>query len=106
MHVVVQVAAQLRAQEIAYEIAIHHVNAAHRFLLAVRETHTTIGRIPGIGTERFPRDRSLKGLRSVAVSGFKNYLVFWVVVRDEVRILWIDHAARDLDQLWGLPLNP
>ena len=47
------------------------------------------------------RQARLRDVRSIHVTGFHNYVIFYRVVSDGVQILHVYHRARDIDA--GLP---
>ncbi|MFN0076212.1 MAG: type II toxin-antitoxin system RelE/ParE family toxin [Prosthecobacter sp.] len=83
--------------EIAEYIALDDPEAARRVIAAVREMLLTLARNPGVGTEYSPLRRTLKGIRMIPVTEYRNYLIYYRPLPDNsgVRILYVLHAARD-----------
>jgi toxin ParE1/3/4 len=82
-------------------IARDSLDAADRLLRAAEETFAFIAENPDIGSER--SFRRLVGIRSRAVAGFKNYLVFYQVCGDAVVILRVLHGMRNLPRFFVRP---
>jgi plasmid stabilization system protein ParE len=76
-------------------IARDDLAAARRVLRAVRATIAHIGEQPRSGVV----DSS--GMRMLPTHGFRNYLIFYVVGADFVRILYVVHASRNLPQVFA-----
>ena len=96
----VQPLAELDAIHYFLFIGIDDERAAHRFLGAVVQTYKRIATRPGIGRPREIANPTLRGVRSIAVDGFPNHLIFYRVPDDEsVRIVRIRHAAMDHDAI-------
>jgi len=77
-------------------IAADNLEAADRFLHALDRELQLLSRLPGMGRKRTFRHPTLRDLRSVPVTGFRNYLIFYHVRQDEVTVLRILHGARNL----------
>lgn len=54
---------------------------------------------PKIGAPRSIRKSALKGLRSWPVDGFEEFLIFYVVQVELLRIVRILHGKRDLGRI-------
>jgi toxin ParE1/3/4 len=79
----------------------HSVEAAIRFLDAFDKTVEFLKRSPLIG-EVCPYPNPLfEGTRVWRIRGFKNYLVFYRVLPDELEIVRVLHGSRDLGVLFG-----
>jgi len=74
------------------------VQAADHLLEAAQETFELLAGNPGIGSQR--SFRKLAGIRSHAVTGFPNYLVFYETRRESVVILRVLHGMRDLPRFF------
>ncbi len=86
-------------EEIADYIALDNHEAAMRFVDAVEAQFETLAEYPHAGRSR-PRLRGGQPqLRSMAVHGFRNYLVFYVPVPDGIEVIRVLHGARDLHRL-------
>jgi toxin ParE1/3/4 len=73
--------------------------AAHRFLDEAEASFATLLRNPGIGAPVALRRPELAGLRKWRVSGFDNFLIFYLPKHDGVAVVRVLHAATDW---WGL----
>ena len=69
---------------------------AVRFLAAVEKTLELVARSPGIGGPCEIDNRRLIGLRSIAVSKFKHYLLFYHAFEDRIELVRVLHSARDI----------
>lgn len=79
---------------IAKKIAEDNPAAAARFIDASEKSFKLLQDFPRIGKVRsFTRP----GIRSWRVSGFENYLIFYIPTRDEVQVLAVLHGARELE---------
>ena len=85
-------------------IARDNVDAADRLLQAAEETFAFIANNPDLGSLR--SFRQLVGVRSRAISGFGNYLVFYQPRGDQVVFLRVLHGMRDLPRFFPRPLPP
>lgn len=74
--------------------------AAERVLEAVAATFTLLASQPGTGVLYPTRNPLMKAVRMLPVSGFPNYLVFYQVESEAVRVLYVVHGARDLLRLF------
>ena len=75
------------------------IQVADRFLHAVEKTLNLIARSPGIGTAHQTNKPELTGLRSVAVSKFKRYLLFYRAFDDRIELVRVLHGARDIRRI-------
>jgi toxin ParE1/3/4 len=55
--------------------------------------------MPGVGAPRDLPTPALKGLRVWPVKEFDEFLIFYVVEGDTVRVIRILHGKRDLDRI-------
>ncbi len=78
-----------------------NVGAAQRFLDAVERDLARLSAFPGIGTLRQFTAASLVGVRSITVSGFRNYIIFYRATENELQVLRVLHGARDIDRAFG-----
>jgi len=76
-------------------IALDDPGAATRVIDACEETVSLISNNPEIGVAR-PR---LRNLRSMIVTEFPNYLVFYRLASGRVEIVRVLHGARDLHSI-------
>ena len=87
--------------EIADYIARDSIDAAHRFLDAADSTFRDLLDFPGMGPVRDVGNERLGELRSWAVRGFANYLIFYRVTTEAIEIVRVLHGARDIDRQFG-----
>jgi toxin ParE1/3/4 len=80
-------------------IEVYSPNAAARFYGAVYQTYDLLSQVARIATRRAAASPDLRGLRSVGVIGFRNYLDFFVPSATRVLIVRVLHAARDTDTM-------
>lgn len=74
--------------------------AAERVLDAVNTTLALLARQPECGVVFPSRNPNLRGVRMLPVTGFSNYLVFYRITGDVLRVLYIVHGARHLPRLF------
>ena len=99
MNVIRQELAQLDLLDHANRIAQENVDAAMRFLDAAESDFDRLSHMPRIGARRKAYHPELKGLRMLPVTGFQNYLIYYVVQDDSVIVMRVLHGARDLDRI-------
>ena len=96
--IVVRSAADADVDHYFLYLAMENETVAYRFLAAVDMTYEKIAAWPGMGRPRESRHPDIAGIRSIAIDGFPNHLVFYRVPDDEsVRILRVRHGAMDLN---------
>jgi toxin ParE1/3/4 len=78
-------------------LARNRASAALRFIAAVEQAFERLAAMPEIGPVRQFRNPRLLGIRMWPVPGFRNYLIFYRIAADEIQILRVLHAARDLE---------
>jgi toxin ParE1/3/4 len=72
---------------------------ADRFIDAVRETAQVLEKMPLIGAPcRFNRPE-LRDFRTLQVTGFERWLIFYQSVEEGIEIARVLHGARDLNSL-------
>ncbi len=81
-------------------IARNDPQAAERVLAAVETTFDQLVRQPQCGVSYPTRNAKLRDVRMLPVNGFANYLVFYRLIPDAVRILYVVHGARHLPRLF------
>jgi toxin ParE1/3/4 len=74
-------------------------DAAFRFVEAVEASVEQLLRMPHMGAPRELRNPSLKGLRVWPVKEFDEFLIFYVVEGETVRVIRILHGKRDVDRV-------
>lgn len=82
-------------------IARDNPAAAKRVLDAVAESFVRIASCPESGVLCPTRNPQIKTVRMLPVIGFSNYLVFYRIETDTVRVLYVVHGARHLPRLFG-----
>ena len=85
---------------VAY-IAADNPEAASRFVPAVQDTCTQLVALPGLGSARSFQRADLTGVRLMPVTGFENYLIFYVATKQSIKVLRILHAARDFPTVFS-----
>jgi toxin ParE1/3/4 len=74
-------------------------DVAFRFVEAVEASVGELLRTPHMGAPRHLRNPALKGLRFWPVKEFDEFLIFYVVDGDTLRVIRILHGKRDLDRI-------
>jgi toxin ParE1/3/4 len=74
-------------------------DAAFRFVEAVEASVEQLVRMPNMGARREMRNPALKGLRLWPVKDFDEFLIFYVVAGDTLRVIRILHGKRDVDRI-------
>jgi len=85
--------------DIAAHIARDNLKAALRFYDCVWADFERLATMPGIGQRRRLRNPALKGLRSLPVTGYRNYLIFYLPLADGIEVVRVMHGARDVDRI-------
>jgi len=73
---------------------------ADRFIDAVRETAKILEKMPLIGAPCRFRSHELRGFRTLQVTGFERWLIFYQTADKKVEIARVLHGARDLNLLF------
>jgi toxin ParE1/3/4 len=89
------------ALEIVEYIGADNPEAASRFVPALEETCTQLVALPGMGSVRNFVRKDLQGVRIMPVTGFEHYLIFYTVLRKQVKVIRILHTARDFPTLFA-----
>ena len=79
-------------------IGEQNMGAASRFLAAVKHDLEQLSRMPGMGSLREHRAPRYAGVRSLPLTGFRNYLRFYRPTEATLDALRVIHGARDIDQ--------
>jgi toxin ParE1/3/4 len=79
-------------------IGQHNLSAADRLLAAFEEDVERLLQMPGMGRERHFQKPELRGLRSLPIKGFNNYLIFYKPTADGIEVLRVIHGARDIER--------
>lgn len=75
-----------------------NLDAAERFLAAFDGDVRRLAEMPGIGAKREFTNPALEGLRSLPITGFTNYLIFYRYDDRYLRVLRVIHGARDIER--------
>jgi len=84
---------------IVRRIRPHNPAAAVRFVESFKSSVDLLARMPSIGRRR--PDLGSPATRSWRVNGFRNYLIFYEVLPDRLRLLRVLHGACDLQAELG-----
>lgn len=71
-------------------------DASERFLTATENAFARLAAMPGVGVAYSSTPSRHAGLRRWPVPGFRNYLIFYHVVGDDIEIVRVLHGARDI----------
>lgn len=82
-----------------YLLQVQVPEVAIRFVDAVDETVALICASPLAGSPKTLTNRSLAGLRSWAVKGFEDILIFYLAEPERVRIVRVLHGRRDISKI-------
>ena len=83
-------------RQFRYYLLEDALEAATHFLDAVDESIEAICKRPNIGAPKRLKNPILSGLRSWAVKGFEDVLIFYVVQPDDLRVVRVLHGRRDI----------
>jgi toxin ParE1/3/4 len=64
----------------------------------MRRSCDLLSRMPGIGSPRYAEVSLVHGVRMLPVTGFENYLLFYIEHEDCVDVIRLLHGARDLPE--------
>lgn len=81
-------------------IAQDNPQAAAAVVEAAFDTFRSLANGPHIGTARKFRNARLRGIRSIPVTGFPKYLVFYRIAAGVLQIHHLYHGSRDLNALF------
>lgn len=84
---------------IVSRISVDDPDVGERFIKAVREQTQSLAMFPGIGTLRPKAPRHLKGIRLIPLSGFRKYLLFYLVTESGLEVVRVLHGARNLNRV-------
>ncbi len=85
--------------DLASYIAVDNMEMSDRFLAAAEETFKQLAQTPKIGKARSFSHPNLVDIRQQAIKGFKNYLVFYRCIDNDVEILRVLHGKRDIEAI-------
>jgi toxin ParE1/3/4 len=91
--------ATLDIQEHFQYLAVNNRDSAFHFFDAARQTFAALARMPGMGQRYDSEDEDIVDLRKWAVKGFNKYIIFYRYDDENIEILRIIHATRDLAPL-------
>jgi len=80
-------------------IADHQADAADRFLIAVEQLFGRLAGQPGLGEPCRFREPGFAEVRRSAISGFRNFLVYYQPIDGGIEILRVVHGARDQSKI-------
>jgi toxin ParE1/3/4 len=84
-----------------YDLAVylieHSEDAARRFVDAVQKTLKDLAQAPGMGSPKQFEHPALVEVRSWAVEGFRNHLIYYVRLADGIDVLAVMHGSRDVE---------
>ena len=86
-------------RQFRYYLREDALEAATRYLDAVDESIEAICRMPHLGAPKLLKNPILSGLRSWAVKGFEDILIFYVVLPDALRVVRVLHGRRDIKRI-------
>ena len=86
-------------RQFRYYLREDALEAATRFLDAVDESIEVICRMPHLGAPKLLKNPIFSGLRSWAVKGFEDILIFYVVQPDALRVVRVLHGRRDIKRI-------
>jgi toxin ParE1/3/4 len=85
--------------DLATYIAEKNMDISDNFLLAAEETFKQLVKTPKIGRLRDFPNPNLADIRQQSIKGFKNYLIFYRAINEDVEILRVLHARRDIEAI-------
>jgi toxin ParE1/3/4 len=86
-------------RQFRYYLLEDALDAATRFLDAVDESIEALRQMPDIGAPRQVKNPMLAGLRSWAVKGFEDMLIFYIVQPDALCVVRVLHGKRNLEKI-------
>ena len=72
-----------------------------RYIAAVEKTCLQLAKRPYSGPRYDARVSRLDGLRRFPVSGFSQYVIFYIPCTSVIDVIRVLHGARDIDQLFS-----
>ena len=72
------------------------LNASESFLNASKRTYRQLADNPRLGVLRDYDNPEYAGMRMWHMLGYKKYLVFYIVLGEELKIMRVLHGARDI----------
>ncbi|QLE58719.1 type II toxin-antitoxin system RelE/ParE family toxin [Nostoc sp. TCL26-01] len=80
-------------------ISQSNYDVALDFFDAVRETFAQLAKMPGIGSYYKIDNPRLQELRKWPVKRFKKYLVFYLEKKENIQVLRVLYAGRDIERI-------
>lgn len=77
------------------------LDAAIRFADAVSSAFEQLACMPGMGGLREFPNPEYANVRSWPITGFENYLIFYVPIPDGIEVIRVIHGARNIDFIFG-----
>ena len=93
---IVRAAADAEIDAIAARIAENNLTAALRFYDRVQETYERLLEWPLCGPRARVRIASLQGLRTYPIQGFRNYIIFYLPLKQGIEVVHVLHGARNV----------
>jgi len=100
--VILRATAEAEIDQIAQFLAQNSLDVAMRFYTAIDETTKLLAWMPRLGKQRIAVDPALAELRSWAVKGFSDYLIFYLPRKSGIEVLHVVHGSRDLPRHLGV----
>jgi toxin ParE1/3/4 len=86
--------------EAANFICTENPEAARKLISTAKEDFIRISEFPYVGKICGFETTQYKNMRYLQISGFRNYLIFYLVTDSTIEIVRILHGARDLETLF------
>jgi toxin ParE1/3/4 len=80
---------------------VRGLDASDMFLNAVRETYELIAFMPRIGAPRDYDNPEFAGMRMLPMPRYSNYLIFYILTDEQVRILRVLHSSRNIQEIFN-----
>jgi toxin ParE1/3/4 len=81
-------------------IGENNLDAARRFLTAAQDACKTLARMPGMGASRDFGNPEWADLRAWPISGFENFLIFYLPTPTGIDVVRVIHGAQDLQRIF------
>jgi len=91
--------------ELADYLGADDSSTAIRFLDHAEATSHMLVEADGLGSLCDFTDSRTQGMRVWSVRGFRNHLMFYRPFESGIQIVRVLHAARDLENIFGLPTD-
>ena len=99
--VIIRPRAVIDVENCANYLLERSVVAAIRFADAVAAEFDKLAEMPGMGALREFANPNYAGMRSWPITGFENYLIFYVPLENGIQVVRVLHGARDIDNIFG-----